>query len=144
MFTFITVDNLKSVIKTEFYNNLVAGLSQAELDRIEGTSLSTVLDKLRGRYDVEAIRTAAPKDERVIQWVVNIMIYKLHRRQNSRSIPENVSGDYTDTITWLNDIRDGREHPDLPLLPDTDTGAPDKGSNDLRFGSKRPFEFGDF
>jgi hypothetical protein len=144
MFTFITADNLKAVIKTEFYNNLVAGLSQTELDRIEGTAISTIKDKLRGRYDVAAIFSGVPKDDRIIQWIVNIMIYQLHRRQNPRAIPENISADYQDTITWLNDIRDLREHPDFPPLPNDELGAEQKGANDLRFGSKKPFEFGEF
>jgi hypothetical protein len=144
MFTFITADNLKAVIKTEFYNNLVAGLSQTELDRIEGTAIKTIKDKLRGRYDVAAIFSAVPKDERIIEWIANIMIYKIHRRQNPRTIPENISADYQDTITWLNDIRDLREHPDFPPLPNDDQGAEQKGANDLRFGSKKPFEYGEF
>lgn len=141
MFTFITEADLKTVIKAEFYNNLIAGLAQADLDRIEAASLQTVLDKLRHRYDVDTLKSAVTKDERIIQWVVTIMAYQLHRRQNSRGVPDNVATDYDATITWLNDIRDGKEHPDFPVLPNDEDGNEDLGSNDLRYGGNTPFNW---
>lgn len=144
MFIFITQDNLNSAIKAEFYNNVIAGLSQTELDRVELSALQTILDKLRQRYDVEAIKTASEKDSRVIQWLIDIMLYRLHKRQNPRGIPDHISADYDATINWLNDIRDGKEHPDLPPLPNNDDGTEDLGSNDLRYGSKPNFEFGEY
>lgn len=143
MFQFITQENLVSCIKQEFYNNLVAGLSQSDLDRIEAAALKMVFDKLRHRFDVDAIKTAGEKDASIVQWVINIMLYNLHRRNNPRGIPENIATDYDSTITWLNDIRDLKEHPDLPLLIGED-GEEDLGSNDLRFGSNPTIERGDF
>lgn len=141
-YLFITNEDLVRQIKQEFLTNVTAGLTQAELDKQEDDALRTVLDKLRGRYDTTAITT--DKDARVVGWVVTIFLYRLHRRQNGRGIPDNVSADYDATIAWLNDIRDGKEHPNLPPLPDDVNGNMTPGSNDLRSGSESPADNGDF
>lgn len=141
-YIFIEDEDLLRQIKQEFLTNITAGLAQTELDKQEADALKTVLDKLRGRFDVATITT--DKDARVVGWVVTIFLYRLHRRQNSRGIPDNLSTDYDATISWLNDIRDGKEHPDLPLLPDDVDGNATLGNNDLRSGSKTPSDNGDF
>ena len=143
-YTFITNQDLLRQIRQEFLTNLQAGLAQADLDKEENAALITVMDKLRGRYDVTAIKAADPKDDRVVQWVCSIFLYKLHRRQNPRAVPEDVAADYEATIQWLNDIRDGKEHCDLPLLPDDSDGNPVPGTNDLRAGGRPIQSTGNF
>lgn len=136
MYIFISNEELLRHIKQEFLSNLTAGLTQAALDREEATAMGIVKSKLRHRYDVDLIFETDPRDQQVMNWLCTIMIYNLHRRQNNRGIPDDVSTDYDNTIKWLNDIRDGKEHPDLPLLPDNEDGSNNPGSNDLRSGSK--------
>lgn len=141
-YTFISNADLLRQIRQEFLTNIQTGLSQTDLDREEAAALKTVLDKLRGRYDTTSI--TATKDERVVQWVCTIFLYKLHRRQNPRSVPDDVAADYEATINWLNDIRDGKEHPDLPVLPNDIDGNEVKGTNDLRSGSRSSGNSGNF
>lgn len=144
MYIYITTQDLLRHIKQEFYNNVVAGFSQIELDKEESHALTLVFNKLRNRYDVVAIKAQSPRNEQVVNWVTTVMIYNLHRRQNNRGIPDSVAADYDNVIIWLNDIRDGKEHPDLPLLPLNEDGSANLGSNDLRYGSKKAGSSGDY
>lgn len=144
MYTYITNEDLLRHVKDEFLTNLKAGMTQTELDKEEAHALTTVWNKLRGRYDINAIKALEERNEQVVNWVTTIMVYNLHRRQNNRGIPEHVSADYADTIQWLNDIRDGKEHPDLPALPLNEDGSAQLGSNELRSGSQKGTNSGDF
>jgi phage gp36-like protein len=141
MFQVITSQDIHRSMRAEFYNNLIAGLTQAELDRAEQSAIALCQSKLRGRYDYTAI--LASKPILLVEWIVSIYLYHLHRRQNPRVIPEDIGANYDQCIDWLNAIRDGKEHPDLPLITDQE-GNPESGTNDLRFGSKESQTDGDF
>jgi phage gp36-like protein len=140
-FTLISTADLYRQIKSEFWENLTLGIAQVDLDKEEGRAIQTIKDKLRHRYDLTDPIT--DKDSRLIEWVCTIMVYKLARRQNSRSIPDSLAADYDSTMKWLDDIRDGKEHPDFPTLLDGD-GNEDPGSNELRSGSRGSNLTGDY
>lgn len=144
MYTFIEEDDLKRFVKDEFLVNLLLGLSQANLDLEESVALEKVFTYLRGRYDVEAIQNANPKNALVKDWVCTIMVYNFHRRQNNRGIPEHVAEENREAIILLTDIQDGKSNPNLPLLPPKEDGSESLGSNDLRYGSRKSGMSGTF
>lgn len=139
--TLLTSQDIQGCIRLDHYTNITAGMSAGEIDKCELIAIETCRAKLRGRYDYEAMLTAKPA--LLIEWVCTIFLYQLYRRQNSRLIPEDVTINYDKCMEWLNDIRDGREHPVLPLITNED-GAPDTGTNDLRYGTKESPSSGDF
>lgn len=133
MFTLLSNNDIHRSMRAEAYDNLIAGLTTVELDRAEATAIEATKSKLRGRYNFnEMVTTKSPL---LIEWVVTIYLYHLHRRQNPRLVPDDIATGYDQCIQWLNDVRDGKEHPDLPLIID-ENGDPDIGTNDLRSGSQ--------
>lgn len=53
---------------------------------------------------------------------------------NPRKISEDMFNDYTATMEWLDDVRDGKESPSWPVL---ETG----GSDNIPHGSNEPNEY---
>ena len=95
---------------------------------------------LRGRYDVQAIFTAAPaapevpasgdapavpaapdqRNRQVVMYLVDMALYHLHSRQNPRNVPQIRQDRYDHAISWLKMARKGELSVGLPELPATD------------------------
>lgn len=65
--------------------------------------------------------TSDPRDRSIVGYLVDIVLYLVHKRINPRKIPDIRRDAYDEAMTWLVDVRDLKENPDLPLLVD-DTG----------------------
>lgn len=89
---------------------------------IEKQAISMVKSKLRARFDVDIIFTDAPYPGRdLIIWAISgIVSYRLIKRNAARKVPSDMKDEYKEVMDWLNDVRDGKENPDFPLLDETE------------------------
>jgi hypothetical protein len=114
---YLTNDDLISQIFEEFIDDS----EQEDLDiltRLESQSIAIIKSKLRERYDTESIfaQRDEERDPLIIGVLTALVNYKLIRRNAVRKIPEDFKTEYKNAMNWLNDVRDGIERPDLPLL----------------------------
>lgn len=62
-----------------------------------------------------------PRDPYIVTICSDLMIYHLHARNNPRGITEQRVLRKDDALRWLNEVQDGIESPDLPLLEEPTT-----------------------
>lgn len=106
--------------------------SQAEL-----TAIELVSGYLRGRYDVEATfsRQGAERNPMLVHVITILCIWQcIHR------LPEMMGYDrwstmHDDAMHWLEDIKRGRNNPDLPLPIEAEENPATSGA--VRFGGLR-------
>ena len=117
---FLTNIDLESQLFEEFIDDSLPE-DVAILNNIESKMIAVVKSKLRERYDVEAIFSAdeADRDELIVTALVSMVNYKIIRRNQARKVPSDVSEEWKMAMKWLNDVRDGVENPDFPVLEDT-------------------------
>jgi len=116
IFQFITKDDLETRVFEQF-------IDESEQEDIEATeaiekqAIALVKSKLRKRFDVGIIFSDAPYEGRdLILWAVTgIVTYRLVRRNAARKVPSDFVKEYDEVKEWLNDVRDGKENPELPL-----------------------------
>lgn len=118
---FLTPEDLE----TRVFEDYLDDSEQEDIEatqNIEKQAMSLVKSKLRKRYDTDIIFTDAPYDGRdLIIWAMSgIVSYRLIRRNAARKIPSDIKEDYKEVMAWLNDVRDGNENPELPMLPEED------------------------
>jgi len=84
---------------------------------IEKSAITTVKDSL-WKYDIESIFTITGDDRHsnVVDWVMNLAIYKLYMRLPDDFVPESVIKNYNDTRSDLQKISDGHKNVNLPTL----------------------------
>ncbi|MBL7902939.1 MAG: DUF1320 family protein [Bacteroidia bacterium] len=74
-----------------------------------------------------------PRDQLIVVYCVAITLYFFVESVSPRKISEDIKNAYLTAIEWLEDVKDGKESPALPLL---ETG----GSNDIPHGSNEPLD----
>jgi hypothetical protein len=81
-----------------------------------------------------------PKDPRaplVKMYLIDMVLYHIHSRQNPRAIPQIRQDRYDTALQWCKDCRTGKVSPGLPLLPATAAdGTPNQESIRVRGGSQ--------
>jgi len=115
---FLTKEDLETRVFEDYVDDSVQEDIEAT-QNIEKQAISMVKSKLRKRYDTDIIFTDAPYDGRdLIIWAVSgIVSYRLIRRNAARKVPSDLKDEYKEVMAWLNDVRDGNENPELPMLP---------------------------
>jgi hypothetical protein len=117
---FLTNTDLESQLFEEFIDNEDAA-DVLIVNDIESKMIALFKSKLRIRYDVEAIFSAdeADRDELIITHLTALVIYKIIKRNAARKVPSDAVDEWKAAMKWLNDVRDGIESPDLPVVADT-------------------------
>lgn len=127
--------------------NLVIDASPTLLPQAEAAATTEMQSYLRGRFDVAAIFSpllvpvvasvgppavvAVPdtRNPQIVMYLVDMVLYHLHSRQNPRNVPALRQDRYEQVIDWLKTVRKGGLSCGLPLeklvLPD---GTQDTGS----------------
>jgi phage gp36-like protein len=132
---FITEDDFKESIK----ENVLDAIVNVDNDRVK-TAISRAIQQIKGylsaRYDVNAI-LAQTEDDRnpvVLMYGLDIAIYHLHLRLNSRKIPDFRKERYKEALDWFEKVNKGEiNDPDLPLPEDPeDKSYVNWGSNPKR------------
>ena len=134
---FLTAADIRVNIRNEFYNFLRDD-NPASDDEIEANAESSAIakmkSKLSGRFDVAAIFTATGPDRHplILEYLVDIYLYRLHCRINPRKVPEHIKEKYNEALDWLDGVMDGSENPDLPAIE-----LPDVSTNSVRHGGSQ-------
>lgn len=117
---FLTNTDLESQIFEEFIDNEDAA-DVAIVNNIESKMIAVIKSKLRDRFDVDAIfaETGEDRDELILNALVPLVIYKIIKRNAARKVPSDAVDEWKMANKWLNDVRDGIESPDFPVVADT-------------------------
>lgn len=89
------------------------------LDTVELENIALMKGKLRDRYDVAKIFLISEdyEDKPLVKKVLCALVnYCVVKRNKARKIPSTFSEEYKWAMQWLNDVKDGKETPSLPVL----------------------------
>lgn len=130
---FLENDDFDESIKDEILNAVVDGDTDA-LEKADASAVSLVAGYLNGLYDTEAIFTATGNDRHntIVALVLDIALYRLHKRINPRKIPEIRRIGYEDALDLLKAIQK-RENNPVGLPPFVDEDGNEESIS--RFGS---------
>ena len=114
--SFLTEDDLK----TQLFENYIDDSVQEDLealDNIEAQQIAFMKSKLRSRFDLTVVFSSANyEDKPIIKQVLTALVnYFVVKRNAARKIPTDFKDNYNWAIKWLNEVRDGKETPELPL-----------------------------
>ena len=114
--SFLNQDDLK----TQLFENYIDDSVQEDLealDNIEAQQIAFMKSKLRSRFDLAVVFSSANyEDKPVIKQVLTALVnYFVVKRNAARKIPTDFKDNYNWAIKWLNEVRDGKETPELPL-----------------------------
>lgn len=112
MSTFITKDDYDVSIK-DYVLDRVTNFDDDLLNKAENSAIKEVKSYLNARYDTEAIfsATGEDRDDKVVQVVIDIALYELHKRINPRKIPIHRKDSYDIALNWLEEVNAGRVNP---------------------------------
>jgi hypothetical protein len=91
----------------------------AILDQIELENISLMKGKIRERYDVAKVfsKVEGYEDKPLIKKVLSALVnYAVVKRNKARKIPNDFSDEYKWAMSWLKDVKEGKETPVLPPL----------------------------
>jgi phage gp36-like protein len=111
----ITENDLHTQIKPEHLVQLLGG-DPTLLTKAEEAALEEAGSYLSSRYDVEAIwaTTATARNAKLLQVVVDMVLYHLHSRLSSNQTPETRLMRYEAALDWLDKCEKGKRNPKLP------------------------------
>ena len=72
-----------------------------------------------------------PREALVVSSCTDITVYHIFKRINPRKIPDNIKEAYSEAMKWLSEIRDYKEHPELPEVDDELDELPFDGPDEL-------------
>jgi len=105
------------------------------LHEAELATLSEIESYLRQRFEVSQIwiTTNESRNQLLVMYAVDMLLYHLHSRINPNQIPEIRVKRYDDALEWLKAVAKGTLSPNLPLLQN------EQGENTSKFalGSNR-------
>ena len=135
MSAFITTTDYPAVIHSEILNALTRG-DNTIIEEAEDRAIEEMKGYLSSRYDVENIfnKTGSDRNKVILQYALDIAIYRLHIIHNPQKMPESRLALYEQAIEWLKQVSKGMINPpDLPVLsPQNVHGQVLYGSNDKR------------
>lgn len=114
--SFLTTDDLLTQLFETYLDDSVQE-DLAALDNIELQQIAFMKSKLRSRFDVAVLFSAAEyEDKPVIKQVLTALVnYFVVKRNAARKIPSDFKDNYNWAIKWLDGVRDSIESPALPL-----------------------------
>lgn len=136
MSSFIERDDYLPKIKDKRLTQLTSN-STTILDVAESTAIQVVKDALHSRYDVDTIfsKTTTQRDQQVVRWICNLVLYYICERLPDKLIPEHIVTNYDDTIEMLKNLEDGKRSSQLPRITNNDNEPVTKfrwGGNEKR------------
>ncbi len=114
---FVTTQDIDVLIRADMLQHLIGSDTQL-LGKAESAAIQKISNYLNTRYNTQKVFAAkgTDRDELLLMYVIDVMLYDLHSRINPRKIPELRRTRYNEVIQWLTDIQAGKIHPDLPEL----------------------------
>lgn len=132
---FITSADYDFKIRSEIKALLDNSTGHTKLIVAEDTAIDTIRKRIGGRYDCNAIFSAAG-DERskfIIDITISIALYKLYQQMGQKDIPKHRQDEYDDAIEWLRDAGKG----DIPVS-DLPSALSDDNPGEMIINSRTP------
>ncbi len=129
---FLNSDDLLQAIDNYTLNGITENNPQL-IDIAENRAIEEMKSYLNIRFDVVAIFDPLSKNQLVVMYLVDMVLYHLHARISPDHIPDLRKERYQTARTWLEQVADGFAAPLLPHKnPETTTKFP------IRYGSTLP------
>lgn len=132
---FLQIEDYDNAIKRNILTDITEG-DDTNRTTAELTAQSKIESYLRMRYNVATVFAATGTDRNpiIVQFMVDITLYLLHKRINPNQIPTLRMDEYDEAIKWLEMVSKGKLSPDLPELPNDEgnSGVVSYGSNTKR------------
>ena len=133
-YQFLIPGDLEAHIISQFLNERDAEPQTAILESLELQNIALIKAKLKGRYDTEAIFTAAGAERHylIIKILVKLVLYDFIRRNAARKVPTDYVKEWEWAMKLLESIKAGSETPEgLPAFVNEDgtTGRIIYGNN---------------
>lgn len=131
---FVTNNDIEVLIRADMLQHII-GTDVTLLDRAESAAIKKIRTYLINRYDVDAVFSAlgTERDELILMYAIDIMLYDLHSRINPRKVPELRRTRYKEAIDWLKDVLQGNLSAELPLV--TNQNGQESGADEILWGS---------
>ena len=136
---FITTGDIDVQIRSNMLTEII-GTDTSLLDKAEAATILKVREHLKDRYDIdtELAKTGTDRNELLVMYMVDMMLYDLHSRINPRKIPELRRTRYKEAMEWLKMTKEGHHDPELDPKVDADSNT--DGTDKLRWGSNEKRE----
>ena len=134
MSSFIEKTDYASHLRDNRLDEMIQGVD-GHLDKAENRAIKVVKSYLNSRFDIENIfaQTADARDEAILGYTIDIVLYYLYRRINPIKVPDYAKDAYDEAIEWLTGVQQGELVPDgLPTPVDDSKDLLVYGSNKKR------------
>ena len=114
---FLTIEDYKEVIKGNILTDIIEGDDTLRISA-ELKAQELIESYLRMRYKVSEIfsRTGLNRNPIIIQFMLDITLYYLHKRINPNQIPDLRIDEFDNAKDWLYKVSAGKLSPNLPEL----------------------------
>lgn len=131
---FVTNSDIEVLIRADMLQHII-GTDTTLLDKAEAAATKKIRTYLKARYDVAAVfsATGQDRDELMLLYTIDIMLYDLHSRINPRKIPELRRTRYKEAMEWLKMVQQGEACAELPAI-ENESGQ-QTGSDEIKWGS---------
>src|SRR6185436_19490313 len=106
---FIEKEDFKSAIRGNVLDN-VTGFDDARIDEAVKFAIDYAKGHLNARYDTVLIfsQTGSARSTIVLNYCIDIAIYKLHALISPRKMPKHRRENYLDALDWFDDVKEGK------------------------------------
>lgn len=134
---FVTKEDIKGVIGEKRFTAITIDPPDAVDAHIQW-AMDVVADKLI-RFDIKAVfaQRGELRNTIVVQWIVDLALYRLYEKVADRQIPERIVKNYDDVQLLIGQIGIGKAATSLPLL-ESDSNSESAPKTQFRWGSVKP------
>ena len=113
---YLEEEDLTAVIQEDQLNDLIENIPGVK-DKAESFALARAESYLSGRWDMvaEFSFTGSARNLDLVQNIVDLTIYYIHKRISPRAIPSIRIESYTDVLEWLKMVNAGKLNLNLPM-----------------------------
>ncbi|MCT4580828.1 MAG: DUF1320 domain-containing protein [Flavobacteriales bacterium] len=131
---FVTNGDIEVLIRADMLQHII-GTDSTLLNKAELAAIQKIRTYLKTRYDVNAVFAAsgADRNELILIYTIDIMLYDLHSRINPRKIPDLRRTRYKEAMEWLKQVQQGELCAELPKA--VNNNGQQIGSDDIKWGS---------
>lgn len=136
---FVTDNDITVLIRADMLQNII-GTDNTLLNKAEKAGIKKIRTYLKSRYNVDLVfsKSGDERDELILMYAIDIMLYDLHSRINPRKVPELRRTRYKEAMDWLKKVQQGDLSAELPLS--TNNEGQQIGSDTIKWGSNNKRE----
>lgn len=138
--TFLTNEDFKGHAFAVFIKENSNNYEAIIMDTIESGNIALMKSKLGGRYDVAEIfeQSGSERHPLIVKILLALCTHDIIARNSARKMNSNVKDTYNFAKSWLNGVRDNKEHPEgLPPKKDENGNVEEK----IMYGNNKNEDF---